>query len=337
MVLVSLTSSLVTAAGWCQTLWWGRRIAAAQIRPPLFVLGHWRTGTTLLHELLALDPRHSAPTNYACFAPQHFLLTEGWLGLEMQALLPATRPMDAMRLEYDSPQEEEFALCLLGDYSPYRFLAFPRDAPPCAEWVALETATPSARSAWTNAFLGFLRALTVRDARRLVLKSPVHLFRLERLLELFPTAQFVHIVRDPAETVPSTLAMWRSLLSSQAFETSSEQALQTRVLADFTEAYQRVERARPLFKPGQFVEVRYEELVRQPARTLQALYAKLGLGDFPFSTPAALAYLRAMQNHRPNRRTVSPALAEEIQTNCRAIVERYGYLSSADPAPEVTA
>jgi hypothetical protein len=337
VVLVSITSLCVTLAGWCQSLWWGRRIAAAQVIPPLFVLGHWRTGTTILHELLALDPRHTAPTNYACFAPQHFLLTERWLGLEMQALLPPTRPMDRMRLDFDSPQEEEFALCLLGDYSPYRFLAFPQIAPPTAELVDGETATASVRSAWTKAFLGFLRALTVRDSRRLVLKSPVHLFRIKRLLEIFPTAQFVHVVRDPAETLPSTLALWRSLLPSQAFESYHVAALQERVFEDFMEAYERLELARPEFQPGQFVEVRYEELVRQPAKTLQSLYAKLGLGDFPLSTPAVLTYLRAMQNHRPNRRTMSPELAGEIQTRCRAVVERYGYAGLPESRGQITA
>ena len=43
---------------------------------PLFIVGHWRTGTTLLHELLILDPRHTFPNYYQCLAPHHFLLTE---------------------------------------------------------------------------------------------------------------------------------------------------------------------------------------------------------------------------------------------------------------------
>src|SRR5437762_2297554 len=43
---------------------------------PLFIIGHWRTGTTLLHELLILDPRHNFPTTFQCLCPDHFLLTE---------------------------------------------------------------------------------------------------------------------------------------------------------------------------------------------------------------------------------------------------------------------
>ena len=57
----------------------GKAIAATRIdEAPLFIIGHWRTGTTWLHELLILDERHAYPTTYECFDPNHFLLTEGF-------------------------------------------------------------------------------------------------------------------------------------------------------------------------------------------------------------------------------------------------------------------
>ena len=43
------------------------------------MIGHWRSGTTLLHELLVLDPRHTFPDTYACFAPNHFLVSGWWM------------------------------------------------------------------------------------------------------------------------------------------------------------------------------------------------------------------------------------------------------------------
>src|SRR5262245_6076116 len=56
---------------------YGSRIRRTRIeQPPLFIVGHWRTGTTLLHEWLILDPRHTCPNTYQCFEPNHFLLTE---------------------------------------------------------------------------------------------------------------------------------------------------------------------------------------------------------------------------------------------------------------------
>jgi hypothetical protein len=93
----------------------GPRIRRTLIREaPLFIIGHWRTGTTLLHELLILDPRHTHPTTHECLEPNHCLLTEKLLTLALQFLEPSHRPMDNMATGWDRPQEDEFALCMMG-------------------------------------------------------------------------------------------------------------------------------------------------------------------------------------------------------------------------------
>ena len=76
VTLVSLMNSLFWLV---QSALYGRKIAATEVQEdPIFVIGHWRSGTTLLHELLILDPRHTYPDTFACFAPSHFLVS-GWL------------------------------------------------------------------------------------------------------------------------------------------------------------------------------------------------------------------------------------------------------------------
>src|SRR5262245_21630537 len=66
---------------------------------PLFIVGHWRSGTTFLHYLLSLDRESFRyPTTYQCLFPTIFLtLGEGsWLYRALSARLPPTRPMDAV-------------------------------------------------------------------------------------------------------------------------------------------------------------------------------------------------------------------------------------------------
>src|SRR5262245_4144900 len=71
--LASAASVFNSALGLAQRAVYGRRISATPIvHAPVFILGHWRAGTTLLHELLGSDPRHACPTTYECFAPHHF-------------------------------------------------------------------------------------------------------------------------------------------------------------------------------------------------------------------------------------------------------------------------
>ena len=127
-----LFSALVNSLfGILQKLFLGRRIERTQIEEdPIFIVGHWRTGTTLLHELLVLDPRHTFPDNYACFAPAHFVFSRKLLAPVFRHLLPSKRPIDNMELGWDRPQEDEFALCNLGAHSPYLTMAFPNRPPP---------------------------------------------------------------------------------------------------------------------------------------------------------------------------------------------------------------
>src|SRR5580700_8727724 len=69
-VLISLFSLLNLGLWLLQSLFWGRRIARTQLQgDPIFVIGHWRSGTTLLHELLVLDERHTYSNTYDCFCP----------------------------------------------------------------------------------------------------------------------------------------------------------------------------------------------------------------------------------------------------------------------------
>jgi len=115
----------------------GRAIARTPlVGAPIFVLGHWRSGTTLLHEYLSLDERFASPTTFQCFAPWHFLLTEGLVTRFGGFLLPDKRPMDNMKAGWALPQEDEFALMNLGAPTPYLRILFPHHPVPFEDTLA---------------------------------------------------------------------------------------------------------------------------------------------------------------------------------------------------------
>ena len=96
----------------------------------MFILGQPRSGTTLLHSLLALDTQRFCYCNTFCAGfPESFLIFES-LGKQIfQGILSKTRPMDNMPLHFDLPQEDELATILLtgGECSPYMSLYFMKD------------------------------------------------------------------------------------------------------------------------------------------------------------------------------------------------------------------
>jgi hypothetical protein len=327
--VVSGVSMGHTLLRWAQESWYGSRLDRTPVRPPLFILGHWRTGTTLLHELLILDERFAFPTTYECLEPNHFLLTEGLVKRFLGFLLPSRRPMDNMPFGWDRPQEDEFALCLMGQPSPYLHLAFPNRPPQPHDEAALDLdgLPPRLREGWKRAFLRFLRRVSYKQGpRRLVLKSPTHTCRLPALLELFPEAQFVHIVRDPFVVYPSTVHLWQTLYRKHGLQTPTFAGLEERVFRTFTHMYERLEATRSLVPRGNFHELRYEDLIADPLGRMRGVYEALGLGGFEAFLPRLEAHLRANAGYRTNRyRELSPEVRTEVRRRWGAVIERYGY------------
>ena len=294
--------------------------------PPIFVLGHWRSGTTLLHEMLVLDERHTSPSTYACLAPSHFLATEKFARRWLNFLLPTHRPMDNMPTGWDRPQEEEFALCNLGLPSPYLTIAFPNEPPADPEYLTLEGLSNEALDRWKQGLLNFLRQVTYRTPKRLVLKSPPHTSRIKTLLEMFPDARFVHIVRDPVTLYNSTHKLWHALYVDQGLQTPRFEGLDEFILSTLERMYDKFERDRPLLAPHHFCEVRYEDLVRNPAGELKNVYDSLELGGFEELRPKLDEYMASMTGYQTNRYAQTPVeLRERISQRWGRFFRRFGY------------
>jgi hypothetical protein len=309
-----------------QALLYGRRVRRTEIRhPPIFIIGHWRTGTTLLHELLILDERHAFPTSYECFEPNHFLLTEKFMSRFFWFLAPTKRPMDNMAAGWDRPQEDEFALCMRGQPSPYWTIAFPNNGFASPEYLDLEGLSPRARDQWKRALLGFLRTLTYRKQKRLVLKSPTHTCRIKALKEMFPDAVFIHIVRNPYVVFPSTVHLWKSMYKKQGLQTPTYAGLEEHVFETFVRMHDTLEDTRGLVDGDHFYELRYEDLVRDPVEEMRALYERLNLGDFEAVLPRLENYLASVAGYETNRYELTPAQREEIGRRWGHIIEKYDY------------
>jgi hypothetical protein len=319
-------SAVHTALRYLQEARFGARIARTPIRhDPLFILGHWRSGTTLLHELLVRDDRHAYPTTLCCLEPNHFLLTEGLVKRFLGFMVPDHRPMDNMPAGWDRPQEDEFALCMMGQPSPYLSIAFPNHGPIDTDYFDLDALPRRQREAWKRAFLGFLRRLTVRDPRRLVLKSPPHTCRIPVLLELFPDARFVHIRRNPYVLFPSTIRLWKTLYRTHGLQAPTFAGLDDYVFDTFRHFAERLDATRSLVPANRFHELSYEDLVRDPLGQLEELYRRLELGGFEEARPRVATYLGQQKGYETNRYELTPEQRDEVTRRWGDIIRRWGY------------
>lgn len=293
--------------------------------PPVFIIGHWRSGTTLLHEILMLDDRFCCPSTYQCFAPGHFLLTEALLTRALAWIMPAKRPMDNVAAGWHRPQEDEFALVNMGVPSPYRRMAFPETTPAEPTALDLETLSADELDVWQTTLRRFLEMLAVRDPRRPVLKSPPHTARMAVLAEMFPGARFLHVVRDPFVVFPSTKRLWDSLHFVQAMQIDSGREAEDYVFRCFDTMYTAFERDRARLAPGQLHELRYEDLIADPVGCMEEAYQQLDLGNFERVRPAFEAQAASMQQYQRNTYQHDPRIVAAITDRWGPFLERYGY------------
>jgi omega-hydroxy-beta-dihydromenaquinone-9 sulfotransferase len=318
-------NDVLAAAQW---LLFNRRIERISIKEdPVFILGHWRSGTTLLHELLVSDPRFASPNTFQCFAPSHFLISEYLMVRFGNFLLPKKRPMDEMAAGWQLPQEDEFALMNLGVPTPYLKIAFPETQPEALEYLDMQGVSEADRERWRRKFLWFIKVLTYHYGdKRLVLKSPPHTGRIRELLTLFPKATFIHLSRDPCKLYPSTLRLWKSLQDVQALQkTQDDDALGSYVTKCLKRMYRGYEDGRSLIPDGQFAQVSYEDLVADPMKTVEELYNTLNLGDFASVRPELDKRLRDHDSYRTNRHQVDQQLAAEILQRWPEYAAQFGY------------
>jgi hypothetical protein len=285
-----LVGSVLSALGTLQKRLYRRILDQLDLRPPLFLVGHWRSGTTLLHELLALDEYFAVPSTYACFNPDQFLLAH-------HRTPPATRlvrPTGDMIVSPSSPQEEEFALLCMGATSPYEAFVFPSALRQFEALCDPDLFEHAQQLRWNDAMTWILKATAyVCGAdKRLLVKSPANSFRIARLSTLFPGAVFIRLVREPCAVFASTLRLWQSMWERYALtaplvqEVLIERILETRLMLE-----RRLQSALETLPADRVATVRYEDLVADPCHTIESLYQRLALGDPSPLLPKVSAYM----------------------------------------------
>jgi hypothetical protein len=297
--------------------------------PPVFIVGFWRTGTTFLHELLALDRRVGYLSCYQCMAPGH----AHWSGPTLIPLCKdwsSRRAMDNVILRLDSPQEDEFFLLNDGARSFYEMFLFPGEGLTHLGLLDPSQWDEQSRNEWWRGMERMLQSAERPGVERILLKSPTHAFRLPLLAARYPRAAFINIERGPLAVFLSTRHTFRSNARLFALDGTGDFAeLDDLVIACYREHRQRVSEAR-LRLSERWVDLRYEELLGEPEATLARLYRRFGWTGFDEVRPTLSAFLETQRDFRPNRFDVSPEMAEAIRARLDLTDSREGLNTQGD-------
>ena len=287
-----------------------------RIEAPIAIVGLMRTGTTMLHRMIASDPRLHALLWYEARHPAPFPGADpagpdpriADAEAEVEAMLGASpdliaaHPMDA-----HAPDEE----ILLVEYAffstnPYAFCRIPD----WERWREGQDPMPAYRL--LDRLLRFLQWQKRRRgerAGRWILKTPYHLMHMDALLATFPSARVVWTHRDPVQCVPSFASLIQMLRGAYSDRVDPiEVGRQWCEL--FADGMERSLDARAACEE-RFLDVDYRELVADPLVQVARIYAFAGL-SFPDEVRARM--LRWAEENARDKRPIH-----------RYTLERFGY------------
>jgi hypothetical protein len=293
----------------------------------VIILGHWRSGTTYLHNLMSQDPRFCFPTIVDAVMPHEFF--PGMMSNMSRRLLvrnlPSNRQVDDVPLRADMPQEDEVALAAMGAPSFFNCLYFPRDYDKIfRREVLFEGIGESERRRWRRSlkhYLGKIAAL--HPNQRLLLKNPAHSARVPELKAMFPGARFIHIHRDPFEVFVSMRRMVHITCSIVALQDYDQAAVDEAIMTHYPIIMDRLREG--LKSAGAHADVRYTDLVKQPVETLQRVYDELDLGDFDAARPAIESFATANATVPRSARPLDQKLSAKIATRWKTQIAALGY------------
>lgn len=311
-----------------QSLRYGGRIAREELHPePLFLLGFWRSGTTLLHNLMSMDARWGFVNTYQAAMPDVFLAGQNRVRRLIERSLPPDRGVDNIPVDFAMPQEEEIAMMCTSGLSPYTFLHFPRTAERALDYLFVEERLDERqRAEWKREFTKLLKAASYNmGGKPLLLKSPSNTSRITALLDLFPDARFVYIQRDPYDTLRSYVHLIRLMNNWHALQRVDFDELLRKQIAVYRDMAQAYLRQRDQIPADRLVEIRYEELEQDKVGQIRHIYGALGLEGYAEFEPRLTEYVASIEGFQKNPSDVSDQVIDAVNQYVPFLVSEYGY------------
>ncbi|HYV93090.1 MAG TPA: sulfotransferase [Chitinophagales bacterium] len=249
--------------------------------PPLFILGHYRSGTTYLQRLLATDTDFGYQTIFYSALPELMLGFEWILRPVLAACTRVSRAENKFHripFRWDFPGEEDVALTSFGRREALHWgNLFPEKFSDYFERYVLFSTGEKDKEAWKKNYLHFLKKLSIASkGKPLILKSPPNTARIPLLLELFPDAKFIHLYRDPLEVFQSSRNFWNIINRYHALRPVSDEQITELIFYSYNSMMRRYHETKHLIPRGNLLEISYHDLMKNPLYYQRKIYEAFG-------------------------------------------------------------
>ncbi len=262
---------------------------------PIFIIGHWRSGTSHLQDIICQDNRNTSISIFTSILADCFYLTEVWLKKPLQYLLSLHNTQFALQrdaLDLDYPGEMETALCSLCSLYSYTWgHIFPKSFGAVFNQMISEP-TDHQVNMWLQDYDYMIRKVALLNrGKQIIVKSPGDTARIKWLLQKYPNARFIYIERKPSHVYYSNLYLWRVIHKQYSVQSISQQSVEKNIIDGYESLITGYYEQCHLIPEGQLVSISYEKLATQPIDELQRIYQHLRMGKVPIEVELFIANL----------------------------------------------
>lgn len=331
-IVAGIISLLSEPFRWIDAIMFSGKLSRTALpESPVFILGHWRSGTTLLHNAMAQDRQFAFINTFqSVFANQFF--GSRWLFKPlMRLLMPEKRPADNVLLSPELPQEEGIALSNIDSFGFYNFFYFPRSWKDIyKKYISGDIATPEELKDFGRRYKKLIaQSLIEYNRKQFVSKFPPNTGSIRHLLDMFPHAKFVYIYRNPVLVFQSTVNFFETTHEALKLQPYSRDEFEEMVFELYEMIIADYERLKSLIPAHHLVEIRYEDFEADPLEGLRHIYDRLGLEGFEQSIPAFTDYFNSQRKFEKASHQFTSEETDKITSRLAFAMEMYGY-----PMPE---
>ena len=297
--------------------------------PPVFIIGHWRSGTTHLHNLVTRNPEMAYVTTFQSLFPNNMVSKVGrtLFSLILKLALPPNRLADTVELDPEYPEEEEFTLGMNVPVSYYFFWLFPKQTKEFYKrYIEFAELPPEMVEAWGEEYsLLIKKAIQNTKGKIFVSKNPPNTGRIPQLLKVFPDAKFIFIHRNPEEVYSSTLHFLKQLLPKLEYHTITDQQIEENMIFVYRALMKKYLNDRKQVPAGNLYEMRYEDLMTDPTREIENVYRQFNFPEPDLGLKLVEEHLEETKDFSGNKLILTNEQHKRVKREFGFAFEEWGY------------
>lgn len=295
---------------------------------PIFIIGHPRSGTTYFHDLMSRDSQLEYLENWQAMRGSEIFLSSPKLAKHWaDSNYPRKRISDGVMMLANSPAEEEFPLANSSPYSFYTWFYFPKNMRKIfQEFVLFENTNKPIKQEWKKAYIQFIKKIILStNGKKIILKNPINMARVNILLEIFPDAKFIYIYRNPYNIYASTSQLYKKMVQLFGLQNINETELEENIIFIYKKMMQKYLLDKNSIPPENLIEIKYENFIGNEIEYLKQVYTQFNLSGFEQAEAEFNQHIKSQINYQKNKYILDEKTIQKITEEWGFAFEKWQY------------